>query len=161
MKKFLTRWINWFYFPFIRKYIPLEMFRYAFCGVGNLGFEIVMYAVCYNFVFDKTNLDLGFKVISPHVAALLLSSPVAALTGYWLQKNITFRTSPLRGRTQFFRYVMVYLINLGINYPGVRLLVEVFGFYPTPSKMAITVVTVIFSFLMQKYFTFWRPKGES
>ena len=56
---------------------------------------------------------------------------------------------------------MVYLINLGINYPGVRLLVEVFGFYPTPSKMAITVVTVIFSFLMQKYFTFWRPKGES
>jgi len=158
MKEFLIRLVDWFYFPFIRKYIPQQMFRYAFCGVANLCFEIVIYAVCYNFIFDKANWDLGFVVISPHIAALLVSSPIATLTGYWLQKNITFKTSPLRGGTQFFRYVMVYLVNLGINYVGLKLLVDVWHIYPTPSKMIVTAIAVIFSYLMQRHFTFWRPR---
>lgn len=158
MKRFLTRLIDALYFPFLRKYLPRDLFRYAACGGGNLVFDWLLYFVCYNYVFDRVNWDLGFVVISPHIAALLVSSPISALTGFWLQKNITFQASPLRSSTQLFRYILVYGVNLVINYAGLKLLVEVCHFWATPSKMAITVVTVIFSYLMQKHFTFWRPK---
>lgn len=158
MKRFLTRLIDALYFPFLRKYLPPDLFRYAACGGGNLVFDWLLYFVCYNYVFDRVNWDLGFVVISPHIAALLVSSPISALTGFWLQKNITFQASPLRSSTQLFRYILVYGVNLVINYAGLKLLVEVCHFWATPSKMAITVVTVIFSYLMQKHFTFWRPK---
>ena len=158
MQKFLTRLIDFFYFPFIRRRVPQDVFRYAACGGGNMVFEWILYFICFHFIFDKANWDLGFVVISPHIAALLVSSPLSALTGFWLQKNITFRASPLRDATQFFRYFMVYGINLLVNYAGLKLLVDLCHFWPLPSKMAITVITVIFSYLMQKYFTFWRPK---
>ena len=158
MKKILTRLVDWFYFPFLRKYIPLELFRYAFCGAVNLLFDWFLYFICYNFIFDKLNWDVGFFVFSPHIASKLVSSPIAVLTGFWLQKNITFVASPLRDTTQLFRYLLVYAANLLINIFGIKLLVEQFGFWATPSNMAVSVVTIALSFLLQKYFTFWRPK---
>jgi GtrA-like protein. len=51
---------------------------------------------------------------------------------------------------------MIVAVNLAINYFGLKLLVEVFGWYPTPSKICITLFTVVISFLGQKYFTFRR-----
>lgn len=159
MRELLTKLVDWFYFPFIQRYIPRDLFRYAFCGVANIGFEILIYFLCYHFVFDKANWDLGLVVISPHIAALLVSSPIATLTGFWLQKNITFESTSWHSAGQFFRYLMVYGVNLGVNYAGLKLLVDIYGFFPTPSKLGVTLVTVIFSFLMQKYFTFRRPRG--
>jgi putative flippase GtrA len=44
--------------------------------------------------------------------------------------------------------------NFLLTYLGLKLLVEIVGFYPTPSKMIITVVTTVVGFLIQKYFSF-------
>jgi len=158
MKKFLIRLTDFFYFPFIRRYIPQELFRYAFSGGLTVLIDWVLYFICYNYLFDQVNWDAGFFVFSPHTASKLVSSPLAALCGFWLQKNITFKASPLRDATQLGRYLMVYVINLLINIFGIKLLVEQFGFWATPANMTVTVVTVVFSFLMQKYFTFRRPR---
>lgn len=158
MKRFLTRLIDALYFPFLRKYLPPDLFRYAFCGGVTVLFDWLLFFVCYNYVFDKINWDIGIFVFSPYVASKLVSSPIAALTGFWLQKNITFQASPLRGATQLFRYLLVYAVNLLINILGIKLLHEQFGFWATPANMTVTVITVIFSYLMQKHFTFWRPK---
>ncbi len=49
---------------------------------------------------------------------------------------------------------MVVIVNLLINYFGLKLCVEVLYWYPTPSKMLITMFTVVFSFFAQKYFSF-------
>lgn len=160
MKRFLTKIIDWFYLPFIRKFIPKDMFRYAACGGGNLLFDWVLFFLLYHFVFDKMNWDLGWVVISPHIAALLVSFPISTLTGFWLQNNIAFSGSPLREHTKLLRYFMVVGVNLLINYAGLKLFVEGFHFYPTPSKMAITLVTVVVSYLSQKYFTFYKPRGQ-
>ena len=154
MKERITRFIDWFYFPFFRKYFSPELFRYAACGGANMVFQWLLYAVLYNFVFDKMNWDLGFVVISPHIAALLVSFPIATFTGFWLQNNVAFAGSSLREGTKFFRYLGVVAVNLLINYAGLKLLVEVLHIYPTPSKMLIDIVTVTFSFLMSKHFTF-------
>jgi putative flippase GtrA len=48
----------------------------------------------------------------------------------------------------------VVLGCLILNYIFLKLFVEVFGWYPTPSKLATTVFVVAFSYFMQKYFTF-------
>jgi putative flippase GtrA len=78
------------------------------------------------------------------------------LTGFWLQKFVTFTGSNLHGARQLGRYVVIVMINLAINYFGLKLCVEGMGWYPTPSKMFITIVTVAISYLGQKYYTFQK-----
>ena len=153
MKEWISRVIDRLYTPF-RRLIPAEIFRYGVCGGGNMLFDILLYYLCLHFLFGEANWELGFLTISPHIAALLVGSPVSTLTGFWLQKNIAFRAKTIGSAGQFFRYVLVYGANLFINYAGLKLLVDLCGLWATPSKITITVITVIFSFLMQKYFTF-------
>ncbi len=154
MKELITRFIDRLYLPFVQRYIPREVFRYAACGGTNLLFDWLLYYLCFHFLFGEADWEFGFLTISPPIAALLVSSPVSTLTGFWLQKNIAFRAKTIGSVGQFFRYVLVYGANLFINYVGLKLLVDLCGFWATPSKITITVITVIFSFLMQKYFTF-------
>ena len=68
--------------------------------------------------------------------------------------SVTFTQSSLRGYKQLGRYILIVIVNLLVNYFGLKLFVEVCGIYPTPSKMIITIVTVIISFFGQKYFSF-------
>lgn len=150
----LTRIIDWFYWKPISKIVSLQTFRYAFCGCLNMAEDILLYWVAYNFVFRKENLDLGALVISPHVAALLLVVPVTFLVGFWLNTHITFKNSPLKGGTQLFRYALTGLGALILNYIFIKFFVEVCHIYPTPSKIITTLITVVYSYLMQRFFTF-------
>lgn len=155
MENIVTRVVDWFYFPFISRWLPRMTFRYAVCGGGNVVLNWVLYAVLYNFILDKKNLDLGVVVISPHIAAFLIVFPITFFTGYWLMKNIAFgNSSPLRTRTQLFRYMLVVCGTIAINYAGLKVFVEVLHIYPTPSQMLVNVFTITFSYFCQKYFTF-------
>ena len=71
-----------------------------------------------------------------------------------MQKYVTFSVSEIKGRIQLVRYAAVFFINLTISYLGLKLLVEQVGFYPTPSNILVSVVTVGISYFSQKYFTF-------
>ena len=146
--------IDFFYPPF-KRYFSLQLFHYAVCGGANVLFDWVLYFFVYNFVLDKQS-DVYLKIVtlSPHIATLAVTFPVVVLSGFWLQKYVTFSDSYLRGRVQLFRYFLVVIANLLINYIGLKILVDGLNFYPTPSKMIITVFTVIFSYLSQKKFTF-------
>ncbi len=94
--------------------------------------------------------------MTPHIASLCIVFPITLVTGFWLNKYVTFTQSELRTVKQFIRYCLIVAVNLAINYWGLKLCVEVWGWFPTPSKMLITVITVIISFVCQKYFTFAR-----
>ncbi len=80
--------------------------------------------------------------------------PITLLSGFLLQKYAIFTASNMRERVQLIRYMGVVGVNLLINYFELKLLVEVLHIYPTPSKMIVTVVCTIFSYIMQKKFTF-------
>lgn len=151
--KFISDIIDFFYPPF-KRFFSLQFFRYGMSGGANLVFDWVLYFIIYNFILRKQIVDLGFIAISPHIAALLIVFPITLLTGFLLQKYVTFTASDLRGRQQLVRYMAVVGVNLLINYFGLKLLVEVLHFYPTPSKMVVTVVCTIFSYFSQKKFTF-------
>ncbi len=153
LQTLLLNIIDFFYQPF-RKLIPEQLFRYGVSGCANMALDWVLYFICYNFVFRHNNLDLNFVTISPHIASLIVVFPITLLTGFWLAKHISFKESTIRGSKQLIRYISVVLANLLINFVCLKLFVDFCGFYPTPSKMLTTFITVAFSFVMQKFYTF-------
>jgi len=160
MRNFFT-WVGgWiqkaidFTYPLFRRFIPVEMYRYSVCGGVNIVFDWVLYFLVYNIIFKDKLFDLGFIALSSHIATLAVIFPVTTFSGFLLQKYVTFTASDLRGRVQLMRYLLIVAANLFINYTGLKLFVDGLNFYPTPSKMIITVFTVICSYIGQKNYTF-------
>lgn len=160
MRKFFTRIGHWiqgvidFTYPPFRKIISPQLYRYGICGGANVIFDWVLYFLVYNFIIRYRDVNLGIVTLSPHIATLILIFPVVTFSGFLLQKYVTFTASDLRGSTQLIRYLMIVLANLLINYAGLKIFVDGLHFYPTPSKMIITLITVICSYIGQKKFTF-------
>lgn len=145
--------IDWFHKPFAR-WIPVETFRYASTGGANTILDIVLYFICYNFVLKKQMVTMASVTVSPHIAAFLIVFPITFMSGFILAKYVTFTTSLFRGRKQLLRYGITVAGSILINYLLLKLFVERFGIYPTPSKVITTVFVVIYSYIMQRYFSF-------
>ena len=60
----------------------------------------------------------------------------------------------MRGRVQLFRYLMSVCGSILLNYLCMKLFVGVIGIYPTPSNALTKAISVAYSYLMQKYFSF-------
>lgn len=153
LQQIIISFIDFFY-PIFRKLMPIEMFRYGVCGVANMMLDWVFYFIIYNFVLQKQILDLGFVAFTPHIGSLVISFPITFVTGFLLSKYISFQQSVLKWETQLLRYIMVVGGCLLINYVCLKVFVEIFHFYPTPSKMITTIFTVLFSYFSQKNFSF-------
>lgn len=153
MKKRLTSIIDILYKPFSRL-IPLQTFRYGLVGGLNAGYGIIQYWFIFNFILDQKDVDLGFVVISAPIFAFLINFVITFFTGFWLTKNIAFAKSIVRTRTQMLRYLCVVAANVAINYFGLKLMVEQFDVFPSIANACVQIVTITFSFLMNKFFTF-------
>ena len=153
VKKWIIAFIDFFYPPF-SKLMPLQTFRYAACGGTNTLLDIFMYFIAYNYILHKQDLNLGFLTISPYIASILVSFAVSFPTGFFLNRNIVFTGSTLHGRVQLFRYFILVVICLLLNYVFIKLFVEQFHIYPTVAKILTTVIVISFSYLTQKNFTF-------
>jgi len=145
--------IDFFYPPF-RKIMPQQIFRYGACGVSNVMFDWVVYFIVYNFILKHQMLHLGFVTLSSYIAAYVFTFPITIVTGFLLQKFVTFTNTGLQARVQLVRYLLVGVLNITLNYAGLKLLVEYFGIYPTPAKMIMTVFAAGFSYFCQTKFTF-------
>ncbi|HXO74200.1 MAG TPA: GtrA family protein [Puia sp.] len=153
LKKNINSFIDFFYPPF-SKVMPLQTFRYAACGGTNTVLDIVMYSIGYNLILHKHDVDLGFLVIKSHIASILIAFCVSFPTGFFLARYIVFTESTLHGRVQLFRYFLLVVICLGLNYVFIKLFVEQFHIYPTAAKILTTIIVVAFSYVTQKNFTF-------
>lgn len=139
--------------------MPLKTYRYAVCGGSNLVLDIVLYIIFYHFVFDKVNVDAGIMVFTPHIAALFAVFPITLTTGFLLNKYITFQDSNLKGKVQFVRYFAVALGAISLSYLLMKMFVDGFGFYPTPSRLLTIFISVIYSYILQSRFSF-KVKNE-
>jgi putative flippase GtrA len=158
MREKIISFIDFFYPPF-KKIMPEQTFRYAVCGGSNMLLDIFLFYISFNFILQKHNLDLGFVVLKPYNAALGMAFCVTFPLGFLLNKYLVFSGSYLKGYTQLFRYVLIVIINLFLNYVLLNFMVQYLHFYPTISKIFATVIIVIFSFLSQKHFTFRVKKN--
>ncbi len=146
--------IDYFYTPF-KKLMPIQTFRYAVCGGGNTVLDIFLYFIAYNFILDKQVIYTQLLgPVSPHIGAFMISFAVSFPTGYLLNRFIVFPDSILKGRVQLFRYFLLVVVCVLLNYIFIKLFVEHFHIYPTVSKILTTVIVVSFSYITQKKFTF-------
>jgi len=150
---FIERSVLWFYPPF-KRFMPIQTFLYAATGGINTVLDIFLYFISYNFILKKEILDLGFIAISPYIAAFLMSFIITFPVGFLLAKFISFPGSYLRKRIQLLRYGMSVSGSILLNYFFLKLFVEKFLWYPTPSKIATTLIIIVFSYTVQKHFTF-------
>ncbi|KHJ39682.1 GtrA-like protein [Pedobacter glucosidilyticus] len=153
VKETILKTVDFFY-PIFRKFMPLQTYRYAACGGSNTALNILIYFISYNFVLKKQIVHLPFIAISPHIAAFLIAFFITMPIGFYLNMFVVFKGSYLRRRIQFIRYFMVVMACVVLNYLFLKLFVEQFGWYPTPSAILTTVIIIGFSYLSQRYFSF-------
>lgn len=160
MKNLINAVINFFY-PFFRRLMPLQTFKYAACGGGNTLLDIGLYFISIHFLFKDplVHTPIGLT-IKQHVAAILTSFTITFPLGFYMSRAIVFPGSTIRGRVQLFRYFMLVMICFGLNYIFIRLFVEQCHLYPTVSKILTTFIVVGFSFITQKNFTFKMEPAE-
>ncbi|HIW19606.1 MAG TPA: GtrA family protein [Candidatus Alistipes pullicola] len=154
--RFLTRLIDRFYFPFLRRWVPLQTFRYAVCGGTNMAFDLFLYFILYNFVLEKEGVvHFGnLFAISSYNVAWMIVFPITFFTGFWLNRHVAFHSSPLKGHVQLFRYLLSVCGSILLNYLCMKLFVDLLRFYPTPSNALTKGISIVYSYLMQKHFSF-------
>ncbi len=151
--EFITRIIDWFYFPFLQ-FIPPEIFRYAATGGANTLLDLFLYFIFYQYILDMQVVELGFVAISAHIAAFLMVFPITFTTGFLLAKYVTFTASELKGRIQLFRYLVTVAGSIFLNYVFLKFFVEYCKLYAPISKLITTALVVIYSYVAQRYFSF-------
>lgn len=148
--------IDKFYIRPISKFIPQEVFRYGVCGGVNMVLDIVWYFIIYHYIVALRYIDLGVVVISPHVAALIIVFPITFFTGFWLNRNVAFRATEFGQGWQLVKYSITVLGSILLNYVCIKFFVEFCHIWATPAKAMTTVVSVAYSYLAGRYFTFKR-----
>ncbi len=159
LRRLILGMVDLFY-PLFRRVMPLQTFRYAACGGFNTVLDISLFFVSYNFILKKEAVHLGFLTIGPHIAAFLIGFTITFPIGFYLSRYVVFQETTVGKRRQLRKYFTVVLGCLFLNYGFLKLFVDVFGWYPTPSKLLTTVFVVAFSYLSQKNYTF-KPAAQA
>lgn len=150
---FILSVVDWFY-PMFQKLIPKQTYRYAACGGFNTVLDIGLFFIAYNYILDKSTVQLGNIIVSGHIASFMLSFIVTFPTGFYLSRYVVFQETSVTKREQLGKYFLVVFGCILLNYIFLKIFVDSFGWYPTPSKMLTTVFVVMFSYFSQKNFTF-------
>lgn len=145
--------IDFFYPPF-RTVLPLQTFRYAASGGGNVVLGFLVYSLSYSCLLKGQPLVLPFYAFKPHSASLLLSFFVTFPVGFFMSKFVVFSDSAIKGRIQLFRYLLVCFFNLVLNYLLLKLMVEQFNLFPLLAQVITVAIVVTFSYLAQRNFSF-------
>jgi putative flippase GtrA len=92
--------------------------------------------------------------MSPHIASLCVVFPITFFNGFWLNRNVAFRRSKLPRGRQLWRYALSVGGSILLNYVCMKLLVERAGVWATPAKAITTVISVVYSYLAARYYSF-------
>lgn len=158
MQQLLICLVDWLYITPFKRLVSRDIFAYGLCGGANMALDTLWYFVIYHYIVAERFIALGVVVVSPHIASLIVVFPITFFTGFWLNRNVAFRATEYKTRGQLIRYALSVLGSIALNYLCMKLFVEHLYIWPTPSKMLTTAVSVVYSFLAAKYFTF-RPRS--
>lgn len=134
--------------------MPKQTYRYAACGGFNTILDIGLFFIAYNYILVKSTVQFGNIVISGHIASFMMSFIVTFPTGFYLSRYVVFQETSVTKREQLGKYFLVVFGCILLNYIFLKIFVDSFGWYPTPSKILTTVFVVMFSYFSQKNFTF-------
>jgi putative flippase GtrA len=150
-----------FFYPWFKKLMPLQTFRYAACGGFNTSLDIAIYIIVQKIILHEQPVNVYGQIISAHIAAFLVGFSITFPIGFYLSRYVVFQETSVRKTVQLVKYFFVVLFCIILNYGFLKLFVEVFGWEAVISKLITTVFVVLFSYFSQKYFTFKSEEIES
>lgn len=145
--------MDWFHRPFSR-WIDTQTFRYLASGGSNAAINMTTYFIAYNYILDKQPGHIGVIPVSAHIGAFLIAFSISFPYGFIMSRYVVFTESDLRGRVQLFRYMLLVLVCIGLNYFLIKFFVEVCHFFPSLSNAMTQALVAIFSYISQRHFTF-------
>ena len=158
-RDFILPIIDFFYPPF-RRLMNLQTFRYAASGGGNTLLGLTLYFISYKYIFYEKEFHFGFYAFKGHIAALFISFCITFPIGFFMSKYVVFSDSNMKGRIQLFRYFMICLFNLALNYILLKIFVERFHIYPVIAQVLTIAIVVLFSYIAQRNFSFKAGTAE-
>lgn len=139
----------------------LQTFRYAMAGCSNALLGFLTYFISYEYILQRKELYFVFYAFKPHSAALFISFCITFPYGFFMSKYVVFSDSSMKVRVQLFRYFMICLFNLLLNFILLKILVEKAHIYPVLAQVLTTCVVISFSYLAQRHFSFKAGAGEN
>ena len=142
--------------------IPTQTFRYLACGGTNTVLNIFIEYLAYTFILKGYPLPIyGNIIIAPEVSAWIIAFSISFPAGFILSRHIVFPESNLHGRIQFFRYALIQVTFIILNY----FFIKAFAYYlpmlhPTISYTIICLILTILSYISQRRFTFKTIEEE-
>lgn len=138
----------------------LQTFRYAASGGGNTLLGLLIYFFSYKYLLAEKEFHFGIYAFKGHSAALFFSFCITFPIGFFMSKYVVFSDSRMKGRVQLFRYFMICMFNLVLNYILLKIMVEQFHIYAVLAQVLTITVVIIFSYLAQRHFSFKADTQE-
>jgi len=148
------------FYPLFKTLMPKETYKYAVTGGINVVLDVFLYYIFYHYVVDENIVEMGFTAMSPHIAAFIFVFPITFTTGFLLAKFVTFTDSQIKGKVQLWRYGVSVGGSIVIHYFLLKFFVEQLDFWPLAGKISAVSIVVVYSFLIQKFFTFKTGKKQ-
>ena len=154
LAELITKTIDAIYLKPLRRVVPQPLFRYLACGALTALLDAVWYYIIYHHLVCERVVEVGCIALSPHIAALCVVFPITFFTGFWLNRNVAFRTTHISTTPQLAKYALTVVGSIALNYACMKVFVDLCGVWATPSKMLTTIACAAYSFVAGRYFTF-------
>ena len=139
----------------VKKIFNSKVFRYFISAGIATWVDVMIYFVAFNYIYQKQDVNMfNWLVISAPTASLMLSYTAGLLTNFFFTKHLVFKESELETHKQLFRYVLVAMVVLGLNYILMRFLIRDWEWYPTIARAFSAIAIGAISFIIHKTFSF-------
>jgi putative flippase GtrA len=146
--------IDFFHRPFSR-WIDTQTFRYLACGSSGALLNIVSFHLAYHKLFNEAKIVYTpITEVRGSIAAAIVAFCISTPYGFTMSRYIVFPESPLRGRVQMFRYMVTVAACAVLTYFFVPFFHDTCGIFATPSNILTNVLVALFSYMVQRFFTF-------
>ncbi|MBE9115527.1 GtrA family protein [Lusitaniella coriacea LEGE 07157] len=114
-------------------------------------FNVGLFCAGLNFslLYCLTTL-LGFH----YLASTTLSFVFINFIGFYLNKNYTFKTHKNRFLRELCKYYSVMLSSFFLNLALMYVFVDIFGVWYLHGSLTVTVIFMIYNFLLHQYWSF-------
>ncbi len=158
MRKLILGILDFFY-PIVSKFMPKQTYYYAACGGGNLVLGWILFYFFYNIVFLKEAShfyltdNINFT-ISAYTFSSICCFIISFTIGFILMKYVVFIESELKGHVQLFRYALSSFASGVLSWILLKFFIEIISIYPSVANVIASCIVVIFSYIMQRKFSF-------
>lgn len=144
-----------------KKLTNSKVFRYFISAGIATWVDITVYFLAFNYIYQKMDIDFfGMITITAPTASLILSYTMGLITNFTITKFMVFKESELETYKQLFRYILVAMVVLVLNYFLMKFLIETLQWYPTIARAVSAVSVGLLSFVVHKTFSFKVPSSK-